>query len=381
MIKLARDGYTDDEIKAVLHGKQGARSVSFRYELLDKDNNFKMDLYNVTDASIDYGIFNEINRTAKFNIMENKLVQINYLSDRIRPYMILDMPAMKKAGVNKPKSKIEFPLGIFLLSSPDRVDADDGIVRSVEAYDLSKILHDDCVDDIYTVPKGTNYKQAIIAVLQSAGIKDYNIEDTTKATTRDIEFEVGTPKIKIVNQLCNNVNFTSITVDIYGTFRTFTYMLPEERAIDYTYEDNDLSVIMRGMQEQLDTFAVPNKWIVVRTNAEEAPLRSVYTNDNPASPTSTINRGRTIVDYRELEDIADQEALDAHTKRLASNASQIYGKIKFNTALMPMHDYHDIIHLKYSKLGIDDKFSEIGWTMDLSAGGVMNHDVRRVVYI
>lgn len=377
MIELARDGYSNEEIKEALHGTLGTRSVSFRYELLDKRNNFKSILYNVTGATIDYGVYNDIARTAKFEIKEQKAVSINYYSDRIRPVMILEMPARN----GKPKGKVEFSLGIFILASPDRKDDTDGITRTIDAYDLSIILHSDKAEDIYTVPKGTNYKQAIIDLLASAGITDYNIEDTDKACTRDLQYEAGLPKIKIANMLCNNVNFTPITVDINGTFRAFSYIDPEKRPIDYVYDDGELSIIMRGVNEQLDTFDIPNKWVVVRTNAEEEPLRSVLTNDNPDSPTSTVNRGRTILDYRELEDIADQEALDKYTKRIAGDASQVFGKIKFNTALMPMHDYKDIIHLKYSKLDIDAKFCEIGWTMDLSAGGTMNHDVRRIVSI
>lgn len=526
MIKLARDGYSDEDIKAVLHGKQGSRSVSFRYELLDKNNIFKAHLYNVLEgSSIDYGVFNEIKRTAKFTLQEQPALNIDYMSDRIRPYMILDMPAinrmfngkiryirdwangstfnehnhwceiqaytkdgtnvalnkpvtgssafhssgpaqratdgiisatgnyaeiqnpntpsyvivdlesvmevekikvwhyysgtrtyhqtktevsvdgvnwivlfdsavsgeyvetaagkehMVRTRINKPKGKIEFPLGIFMLASPNRDSNDRGIVRSIDAYDLSLILHDDFVDDHYTVPKGTNYKKAIIDVLQSAGITEYNIEDTDKVAGRDLQFEIGTPKIKIVNSLCDNINFIPIIVDINGVFTSYSYVLPQNRPVEYTYEDNDLSIIMRGVSEELDTFNIPNRWIVVRTNSEEEPLRSVYTNTNPDSPTSTVNRGRIIVDYRELEDIADQAALDRHAKMVADNASQIFGKVKFNSAIMPMHDYHDLIEFKFSKLGVSEKFTETAWTLPLEAGGVMSHELRRVIQI
>jgi hypothetical protein len=50
------------------------------------------------------------------------------------------------------------------------------------------------------------------------------------------------------------------------------------------------------------------KFVRVRTNAEQPPLRTEYTNDNPNSPTSVTNRGRTIVDYQQVTDIADQES-------------------------------------------------------------------------
>lgn len=377
MNSLARNGYTEKEVKQVLHGALGTRSVSFRYELLNKDNVFKTELFNVRSASIDYGVFNDIRRTAQFSIQEFAAIQIDYLSDRIRPSMVLDMPEMN----GKAKGKIEFPLGVFILSSPERIDDENGVTRDIEAYDLSLILVEDKVDDMYTVRAGTNYKTAIIDVLKSAGITDYAIADTDKTVPRDLQFEVGTSKNTIVNSLATNINFTPVIVDVNGTFTSSPYVLPQDRAVDYTYEDNDISVIMRGVTDELDTFNVPNRWVIVRTNSEEEPLRSVYTNTNPDSPTSTINRGRVIVDYRELEDIADQAALDAYTKRIADNASQIYGKSKFSTALMPMHDYHDIIQLKYSKLGINEKFTETAWNMQLVAGGTMSHEIRRVVKI
>ncbi|MGE7864524.1 discoidin domain-containing protein [Bacillus mobilis] len=526
MIGLARNGYTDTEVRQALHGARGSRSVSFRYELLDKDNNFKANLYNVVSVSIDYGMFNDIKRTASFDIRELAAVNIDYYSDRIRPYMVLDMPpsttteltriryirdwangnsvnggnhwveieAYNSEGVNKalgkavtsnvpndplnpasvvtdgntqsnrwtqvydggrpcwiqvdlgevmaiekinvrhyfadgrtykqtktevsmdgvnwttvfdsaisgtyaetsqgkthslkgiiqpprPKSAIEFPLGIFMLASPERNDAGEEITRSIEAYDLSLILQQDKVEDIYTVTAGTNYKTAIIAVLQSAGITDYYIEDTTKATTRDLQYEVGTDKMAIVNALLGNINYIPVIVDENGRFTSYPYIAPDSRTVDYVYDDSELSIIMKGVAEELDTFNTPNKWIIVRTNSEEEPLRSVYTNSNPESPTSTINRGRTIVDYRELEDIADQAALDAYTKRIAENASQVYGKVKFSSALMPMHGYSDAIQLKYRELGIDYKFMETAWSLQLEAGGTMSHEIRRVVKI
>lgn len=519
MIALARNGYTEKEVKQALHGAKGTRSVSFRYELLDKNNIFKMELYNVTAASIDYGVFNDIRRTAQFTIQEFASVPVNYFSDRIRPYMVLDMPqnreeikslryirdwnngsqsnqgqhwieieAYDSQGVNralgrtvkgskpadptKPYSRvtdgdktlsaycqpvagdnglcnvvvdlgelveidkikvwhyygpdriykqtktevsadgvnwntvfdsevdgeyvetaagkeitikrpkqIEFPLGIFILSSPERVDESEGIVRNIEAYDLSLILAEDKVTDMYTVTAGTNYKTAIVDILQSAGITNYAIADIDKTVSRDLQFEVGTSKNSIINSLTTIINFTPIIVDVNGTFTSSPYVLPQDRSVDYEYNDSELSIIMRGVTEELDTFNIPNRWIIVRTNSEEEPLRSVYTNDNPASPTSTVNRGRVIAEYREIEDIADQAALDAYTRRIAENASQVYGKSKFTSALMPMHDYHDVLQLRYSKLGIDDKFTETAWTMQLEAGGTMSHEIRKVVQV
>ena len=95
--------------------------------------------------------------------------------------------------------------------------------------------------------------------------------------------------------------------------------------------------------------------------------------------TSTVSRGRTIVDYREIDNIADQEALDAYVQRIAFNASQVYGYVNFETALMPMHSYSDVLTLEYSKLNLSGKYSETNWTLPLEAGAMMMHEVRRIV--
>ena len=84
--------------------------------------------------------------------------------------------------------------------------------------------------------------------------------------------------------------------------------------------------------------------------------------NNPNSITSS-SRGRTIVDFREVDNIADQESLDAYVQRIANNASQVYGYINFETAIMPMHSYSDVLDLGYSKLGIAGKYSETNWTL------------------
>ena len=111
--------------------------------------------------------------------------------------------------------------------------------------------------------------------------------------------------------------------------------------------------------EEMDLFSVANKWVVVATNPEVSTLVSRYTNDNAASPTSTINRKRIIVDYREVDDIASQTILDDYVRRLAYEASNVYGKFIFDTALMPHHSYMDALFCEHSDLRVKNKYRDI----------------------
>jgi hypothetical protein len=391
------EGFTPERIKAIIHMTGGSRKVAFRYELLDKNDNRIGDLSTVSSGEVSHSSLSQIKRTARFNIKDSG--DIDFLSDRIKPFARLHIPpgrilAREYSFIRTTQpilnnirvapnegGWVEFPLGVFLLSSPTRKDQNNNVYREVEAFDGTVILRDDKFHSRYHIPAGANYRQAVIDILLTAGISKHNIEQTDKILPVDVEFEPGTEKLKAVNQLLSAINYTPIHVDVNGFFISFVYRSPSIRPAEYIYKDDELSITYPGMVEELDLFNIPNKWTVVLSNPEREPLVSTYTNDNPNSPTSTINRGRTILDYREIDHIADQESLDAYVQKLAFEASQVYGKVEFETAINPIHDYFDVIELDYSPLGIKGKYTETSWILPLESGGRMKHSVRRVITI
>ena len=182
--------------------------------------------------------------------------------------------------------------------------------------------------------------------------------------------------------MLKEINYTSIWVDEVGYFTSKPYVLPTLRTVEYEYRNDDMSIILPDTStEEMDLFSVPNKWVVVATNPETDPLVSRYTNDNAGSPTSTVNRKRNIVDYREVDDILDQKTLDEYVRRIAYEASQVYGKFIFETVIMPHHSYMDSLYCEHTDLGIKNKYIETSWQIDLKAGGKMQHSARRVIQI
>jgi hypothetical protein len=309
----------------------------------------------------------------EIEVVVPKKTEIDYLQNRIQPFMEVQM---------RDGGWISFPLGIFLLSTPTRSDEDGIVMREIEAYDGLVVLDDDKFTERFFIAGGTKYTQAVEDLLRSAGVRKFNVSDASYTVGQSgIEFKVGTSKLQAVNSLLSAINYTPIWVDADGNYTSYPYVSPSNRASEYTYEDNDISIIYNGMEEELDLFSVSNVWVVTQSNPEKEPLVSSLINDDPDSQTSTVNLGRNIVDFREVEDIADQETLDAYTERIAFEASQLFGKLKFKTALMPFHEYSDVLEVRYSPLEINDSFSETSWTMELKAGGQMTHEVRKVVNI
>lgn len=370
MQRLEQGIYTRQQVIDQLHMTKGSNLIKFRYDLLDYAENKKATLNTVESGEIRMNALADIKRTARITLKENTL--INWLSDKIQPFFMLRMPD---------GGWCEWSLGIFLLCSPSRYDRDNGIYREIECYDGLQVLIDDKFDTRYTIKQGSNYITAVTNILASSGITKCNLEQTSLTLPADVEFEPGTIKLEVINTLLTEINFTSLWVDEWGFFTASKYRSPQQRAADYSYKDDSLSILSRGMTEELDLFNIPNKWVVVSSNPETIPLTSIYTNSNPDSITSTINRQRTIVNYQTLDKIADQTSLDEYTKKLAFEASQVYGNVKFQSALMPHHSYFDVLNLTYSRLDINEKYSELGWVMPLQAGSLMTHTVRKVINI
>jgi len=140
-------------------------------------------------------------------------------------------------------------------------------------------------------------------------------------------------------------------------------------------------VMVPSANQTLDLFNQPNKWVLIVNDPDRIVLKSTVTNDDPASPTSTVNRGRTISSFATEQDAADQFTLDQKAQKLAQESSQKYEELEFSTALMPIHSHNDIYMLSYPELGVQGKYTEVGWSYNLASGATMKHTARRVIQL
>lgn len=437
MLSLDRNGYPAPRVKSVLHAREGSRKVKFCYDLV-RDGRIVGQLP-ITAASIRYDESASIKRTARLTLLADD--RIIWEKDRIKAYMLLRMEDNQEI-ITRPKrtwgsvkkstwgdlrgrhiwkaieqelwervrqwtweelqthstwAKLneriyersvhhekwaEFPLGVFLPSTPTR-HFEYGAVYEVEAYDLCVILKEDCIIDRLCFSKGTRYLSAVNQVLSGAGITGVVYEDSAVSLPTDREFEPGTSTLEIVNTLLTEAGYRTLTVDADGIFRVTLYTEPTVDKAGYEYRSDELSVIGRSMDTELDLYSVPNVFVGIVSNPDYSLGASNYqyfraqvTNDDPESPLSTVARGRRIVQLLRPEDIASQAALHTYVRRAAYEAMQVYEQVQFQTALMPMHEGGDVLILDHpDAAGV---YEETGWEMDLRAGGIMSHNARKV---
>jgi hypothetical protein len=371
MQSLAKSGYSAAAVKLALHAAWGTQQVMFRYALLDNANVYKRDLTNVDSASVSHDALGDVKRKAKFSLKDDGT--INFLSDRIKPYVQVWVPANGGWA--------EFPQGVFLLSTPEQGTDPTGsvVTRDVEAYDQCQVLLDDKVDGKYLLVAGTVITDALVTILLSAGITQYNVAPSTKTLPVDREWDTGTSKLNVVNDLTAMLNYYSIWFDGEGLAIASPYVLPSQAPSEYTYDDSASGVIELGSpKRKQDLFSAPNKWVLTVSQADLTELKSIYINSNPNSPLSTVSRGRTITYAKQVE-AADQATLDGLAQRAANDMSQLFTDVTWTSWLMPMHAHLDNYTLTYSRLipPVVGTFRETSWAMELKEGGRMTHSCRK----
>jgi len=410
MIKPGRGKWTDQQILDAIHAIGGTSEIKFRYDVL-RGGVRRASI--AAEGSVSLNRFDDIQRTARFTLYE----EVDWLRDEIKPYMLLRMedelisaPVIAQtwderdalgyawgaldaldmtwdeldAGrFNRAKWRptyAEFPLGVFILSTPTRTSSDGVTIWTVEAYDRTIILVEDSLVEPLYILAGTAYLDAVQSVLVSAGIERVLITEAVNTQIPvDRIFEIGTSKLRVVNTLLSEINYNPIYCDVDGTFIISPYKEPSADQVSYTYRVDKRSIIGRDTTSDMDYYKVPNVFIAVCSNPDmNAVYTSVYVNDNPASRLSTVQRGRRITSeiYRP-DAIASQEDLDAYIRRIAFEANQVYEPLQFVTALNPLHERAEVLQIQHpDATGI---FVESSWTMMLAADGQMIHNVRRLV--
>lgn len=341
-----------------------SRVIYFKYKLYDVDGAFKKDLYNVIDARVSYNSLTKLKSSAVITLEEDK--DIDFLHDSISIICVIDDE--------------EYPLGNFLISSPRRIQDGMNVIRECECYSKILILEQEKLESRLVIGAGANIVGEVKRLIGNN--HNFNIQESQLTTSSVREWEIGTPKIDIINDLLSSINYTSLRIDGEGTFVATEYILPNDREVEIEYLDKeDISIIYNEVAEEIDVFDIPNVFIRYTNNFDiYPPLVAKYENNNISSETSIIKMKRRVTDAKEVSDVADIDTLYAICKRDAYNISDKYQIVEFETAINPIHSYMNCIKLDcYDLLG---KYIETSWEItSCSVAGNMKHRVRRVINI
>lgn len=305
--------------------------------------------------------------------------QVHLPSARLRPVMLVEgLP--------------EIPFGVFLIAAAPEAWSETGRVLSMELLDRATVLDQDRVGESYTVDVGTPILSAVASVIASAG-ESIDVDAAVTVTLASpMVWPAGTPKLQIVNELLEVLNYNSLWVDGVGNYRATPYIVPAKRSLSYELlnvarelVDGETSIYEDEWSRDYDMFDVPNKIIAVQAATGDAPaLVAEATNMDPDSPFSFQSRGRWIV--HTLDGVEAPEGDDASVKAFLKTKAQqsliasssVQASVAIKHLPVPVR-VSEAMRFANAPAAIDKRHTITSIRLDASALGLMDTTLQEVI--
>lgn len=246
----------------------------------------------------------------------------------------------------------KYSLGTFLVQTPS--SSFNGKIRNVsmDAYTPLLELKENPPPLGYSILKNTNIMDMAYTIC-----RDNVRAPVVKATCdtplyNDFVANTNDTWLTFVSDLIANAKY-SFELDELGRILFAPKQELESLQPVWTYDDGNSSILYPDLDMDHDLYGIPNVVEVVYSKGRESYYARVV-NDDPNSPTSTVNRGREIV-YRTtdpgISGVPTNNIIDEYAERLLKELSTVEYTVTYT------HGYcgtrlGDCIRLNYSRAGL-----------------------------
>lgn len=265
--------------------------------------------------------------------------------------------------------KERFPICTVLIQTPSI--SFDGKSHSIDmdAYSPLIELKEKMPPIGYTVRRGQNIMETAYQLCQS-----YMRAPVTPAKCSDIlvaDFVADTSDtwLSFISDLISQAKYT-LELDAKGNVTFAPVIATASMQPVCTFDDGNSSILYSDVTVERDLYGIPNV-VEVLYSSSDLTLFARVINDDPNSPTSTVNRGREII-YRDtnpsFSGTANQAQINEYAQKLLREKSALEYTVKYS------HGYNgnrvgDCVRLNYDRAGIRDiKAKVITQDIDCSAG-------------
>jgi len=329
----------------------GQRSATFRFHRVNGLTGENLgDITPLRGANLSHDTTRTIKRTLSLNLGAADTAAINSLVDRIDVFMDL-------------ADGTEWPLGRYMFTDESAQRFTSGRLANASLNDEMFLVDQEITEgfDASTVSVTT----AIQSLLSGLPIS-FDLGPCTFTATQ--AWSQGTNRGQIIEALAVAGDYFS---PWFGNdkkmhfIRTFD---PTKAVPQFDYDAGN-QVVRTGIVETSNILTAPNRFIVVsNTNAGNGAIVGVA-DIPPNAPHSFANRGFIIAQTENLQ-LTDGGQAQAVAQGLAQRKT-VYETVSLTTPPDPRHDSYDVIKWMGSL------WLELGWTMQLTEGGAMNHVLRK----
>lgn len=289
--------------------------------------------------------------------------ELDFLADRVRVWW-------QVVGATP------FPLGTFLMSAPKAAHGDAVTTWEIALFDKLTVPAEHRIRQAFALPAGTVVTDAVRDLLVAVGESSMSVTDSTATLSAGVVWPAGTSHLEIINDLLARINYFSLWCDGYGRYVVQPYARPTDRPRMWDFSEGADAIHLPEFERAADLAGVPNEVVLTTSgNGDDEALVGVASNDNPASPFSTVSRGRTIT-LAETAEADDQATIDALAQRRLDAASLASATITMSHEVLPvaLNDVATFDTAGVDALAVIEKF-----TLDLAADALMVTTLREVL--
>ena len=245
-------------------------------------------------------------------------------------------------------------LGTFLVQTPS--SSFDGKIRSVsmDAYTPLLELKENPPPLGYSILKGQNIMKNAYMITRENLRAPVIAPDCSDTLNGNFVAETDDTWMTFLSDLIGNAKY-EFELDELGR----VLFSPKQDVASlqpvWTYDDQNSSILYPEISINHDLYGIPNVVEVVYSKDNKTYSAKVI-NDDPNSPTSTINRGREIV-YREpnpsFAGEPNQTLIEDYAKQLLKTLSTVEYTVSYTHGYCPVR-LGDCVRLNYTRAGITD---------------------------
>jgi hypothetical protein len=240
-------------------------------------------------------------------------------------------------------------------------------------------LSADAFDAPLTVAAGADTVATVVGILQDAGFDVVQRDSSAHTISQDRSYGVSgnETKLSVVNDLLDLAGFCAVRCDALGRAILERYRVPSERSPSWSFIEGADARFLRSTPETLDASDVAN---VVRCvyESEESTVVGVATDDDPASPYSTVSKGRRITKTYSYTDGVSQAEADSKAAELLRTQQSVIRKVSISHVYAPV-TIGDAVDLDYPSAGVSGRFAIRTQEITLGEGCLISAELKAYV--
>lgn len=266
-------------------------------------------------------------------------------------------------------------LGTFRIEDTDVEESADGLLIQVSGLDYAAIVIDAKTETPMEIADGTTIEAAILALVAPALPVLVTDMPATGFTTPKLVAEEGSDPWELAQRIARAAGLTLyFDQDAVLTLRT-----PPAGSPVRTISEGVNGVLLRASRRWTRVGA-KNRMIATGENTGEAtPVRGVWTDTDPASPTQYGGPFGRVPEFFNSQIIQTADQAD---QAAAAEGAKVRGttqEVSFGALVDPTLEPGDIVHIKRARAGIDENHVLDTVTIPLAPDGALDSRTRAVL--